>query len=160
VASTSRGRFLLVVALAAVIVGIDLAVKTAVHTHPWHLHERSTGWVAGSFLLLGAALALARLPSRAVSLGAGMLAGGIAGNLLSAAANARRVPNPLVLGSPGHGVAFNVADVFLLAGNLLLVVSLGALAIRMRHRLLPPRAWEQALRLRVQRLASRLGARR
>ncbi|MES1248329.1 MAG: hypothetical protein ABUS54_11735, partial [Actinomycetota bacterium] len=74
--------------------------------------------------------------------------GGIAGNLVSMLQHGRSVPNPLVLGT----VAFNVADVLVLAGVPVLVVALARVAILYRRtidRLIPPRRWEIALRRRL-----------
>ena len=78
------GRLLLVVAPAAALAAADLGVKATMPTPPWHFHERSHAWVALSFVLLLGALALARVPSRAVATSAGVMSGGIAANLLSA----------------------------------------------------------------------------
>jgi hypothetical protein len=89
--------FLLSVA-AAVLMAADLAVKATVPTSPWHFHQRSNAWEVLCVVLLFGALALARIPSRAVAIGAGVMSGGVAGNLLSARANDNRVPNPLVVG--------------------------------------------------------------
>ena len=55
------------------------------------------------------------------------------------------MPNPLVISSYERGLAFNLADVFFLAGNVLLMASLIAMIVRRRDRLAPPRAWERAL---------------
>ncbi len=46
-------------------------------------------------------------------------------------------------------LVFNLADVFFLVGNSLLMAALIAVTIRNRDRLLPPRAWEHALRRRL-----------
>jgi Signal peptidase (SPase) II len=142
-------RLLLVVVPAAVLAAADLGVKASVATPPWDLHQRSTAWFALSLLVLAALLALAAVPSRAVAVAAGVMSGGVIGNLVSARLDGNRVPNPLLLGDHANGVAFNLADVFVLIGNLLLVVTLMAVAIRNRHRLLPPRAWEHAVRRRL-----------
>jgi len=48
-------------------------------------------------------------------------------------------------------VAFNLADVCFLVGNLMLMASLMAVTIRNRDRLIPPRQWERALRQRLGR---------
>jgi len=141
-------RLLLVSAAAAVLMAADLSVKATVPTSPWHFHQRSNAWEVLCVVLLLGALALARIPSRAVAIGAGVMSGGVAGNLLSARANDNRVPNPLVLGDYMNGFAFNVADVFILVGNLILMVSLMAVTIRHRDRLVPPRRWKAALRRR------------
>jgi hypothetical protein len=141
-------RVLLVSAAAVVLMAADLSVKAAVPTAAWHFHERSHAWEALCVVLLLGALALARIPSWAVAVGAGVMSGGVAGNLLSARTNDSRVPNPLVLGDYTNGIAFNVADVFIVVGNLILMFSLIVVTIRHRDRLIPPRRWKAALRRR------------
>ena len=53
-----------------------------------------------------------------------------------------------MLGDNLTGIAFNAADVFILVGNLVLMVSLMVVTIRHRDRLIPPRRWKAALRRR------------
>ena len=142
-------RLFLVSAAAMVLMAADFSVKATIPTAPWHFHERSSAWEVLCVVLLLGALALARVPSRAVAIGAGVLSGGVAGNLLSARANENGVPNPLVLGDYANGIAFNVADVFILVGNLTLMVSLMVVTIQHRHRLIPPRQVRAALRRRL-----------
>ena len=142
-------RLALVVTTAAVLAAADLAVKASVATPAWDVHQRSSAWVALSLLVLVSLVALAVVPSRAVSIAAGVMMAGVVGNLVSARLDGNRVPNPLLLGDHTNGIAFNLADVFVLAGNLLLVATLAAVTIRNRHRLLPPRAWEHAVRRRL-----------
>jgi len=142
-------RLFLVSAAAAVLMAADQGVKATIPTSPWHFHERSSAWEALCVLLLLGALALARIPSRAVAIGAGVMSGGVAGNLLSARWNDNRVPNPLVIGDYQTGIAFNVADVFILVGVLFLMVSLMVVTIRHRDRLVPPRQLRASLRRRL-----------
>ena len=143
------GRLLLVVVPAAALAAADLGVKATVPTAPWHFHERSDGWMALSVVVLLGALALARVPSRAVAICAGVMSGGVGGNLLSARWNDNRVPNPLFLGDHVNGIAFNAADVFILVGNLLLMVSLIVVTVRNRDRLVPPGRVVEAARRRL-----------
>ena len=124
---------------------VDLIVKAEVPTAWWAFHHRSDAWVVLSIALLAGAFALTLVPSRAVALAGGVAAGGVVGNLVSARANGNRVPNPLVIGGYGHGLAFNLADIFFLLGNVLLMTTLIVMAARNRHRLAPPRAWERAV---------------
>ena len=70
---------------------------------------------------------------------------GVLGNLVSARANANWVPNPFTIHSERYWLAFNLADVFFLAGNLLLMAALIGRGSRAAQRLAPPRAWERAL---------------
>jgi hypothetical protein len=144
-------RLLLIVAPAAALAAADLAVKATIPVLPWYVHQRTGGWVVLSLVVLIAAIELAHVPSRAVAISAGIMSGGVIGNLVSASWNDGGVPNPLVVGSGAHTIAFNVADVCFLVGNAMLMASLMAVTIRNRNRLIPPRQWERALRRRLHR---------
>jgi hypothetical protein len=151
--TTSRERFterlFLVAGTGAVLAAADLAVKATIATPPWDFHQRSSAWVVLSLVVLTGLLALAFVPSRAVAIAAGVMMGGVVGNLVSARLDGNRVPNPFLVGDTMNGVAFNLADVFFLCGNVLVVATLMVVTIRNRHRLLPPRSWEHALRRRL-----------
>jgi hypothetical protein len=142
-------RLLLIAVPAAALAAVDLTVKATHSIPPWYLHQRTNAWVALSIALLVGVLELARIPSRTVALAAGVMSGGVLGNLLSARWNDNRVPNPLRLGDGVSVIAFNLADVWFLVGNLMLMASLMIVTIRHRDRLIPPREWERALRRRL-----------
>jgi hypothetical protein len=125
------GLLLITTTLAA----IDLWTKLLLPTPHWALHQRSNIWFIGSCLLLVAALPLARLPSTSVTVAAGIFNGGVLGNVVSASDDHLVVPNPILVGDQVNGVAFNLADLFILSGNLMLMVALIVLVIRNRHRL-------------------------
>jgi hypothetical protein len=127
-----RARLGIVLLVALPLAGADLVVKAAVASSPYAAHHRSPTWAAVSLGLFVVALLAARLPSRLFAGALGVLAGGLLGNLASAAAHHRVVANPFVAGA----VAFNLADVFLLAGIVLVTVAAMRLALRFRH-LLP-----------------------
>jgi len=129
-------RVAIVVLVAVPLAVVDLAVKAGLPTDPLLAHHRSHGWVALSLGLLVLVLLLARLPSRLVAVAAGILGGGVLGNLLSAYLHHAFVPNPFVVGHGGDAVAFNLADVLVLAGLALESAAAMRLAIRYRH-LLP-----------------------
>jgi len=131
-ASRVRARAGIVLVTALVLAGADLAVKAAVATDASFAHHRSYAWVEVSVGLFVFALLLARPPSRLLATGAGVFAGGLLGNLVSAAMHGRAVANPFVVGN----VAFNLADVFVVAGIVLTIVATMRLAVRYRH-LLP-----------------------
>jgi len=141
-------RLSLVVVPALLLAGVDLGVKAAVTTTQWDFHQRSTVWSAGAVASLVLLLALAALPSTLVAAAAGVVAGGVLGNVLSARLNGGSVPNPLVVGD----VALNPADVFVLAALPVLIFALARVAIAHRElidRHVPPHRWELALRRRL-----------
>ena len=128
-----------------VLVSIDQFVKATVSTPLWAFHQRSYGWVALSIAVLVGAFFLTLVPSRAVAVAAGIMSAGAIGNLISWRLDGNRVPNPLVIGHYQLGIAFNLADVFFLVGNMLLMTALVVMVVRRRDRFAPPRAWERAL---------------
>ena len=142
-------RLLLVIGPAALLASVDLIVKATVHTPWWAFHHRSNGWVVLSMVLLVAAGLLAFVPSRLAAVAAGVMAGGALGNLVSARWDGNWVPNPFVIGDYGHGVAFNLADVFFMVGNVLLMAALIVVAVHHREQLARSRGWERALLRRL-----------
>jgi lipoprotein signal peptidase len=145
------GQLLLIVAPAASLASLDLLVKHTVPTAAWAFHHRSNAWVALSIILLLAAGVLSIVPSRAVAFAGGVMSGGVLGNLVSARSDGNRVPNPFTIGHGAYTLAFNLADVFFLLGNVLLMTALIVVAVQQRGRLASPRPWERAL---VRRLRS------
>ncbi len=144
---TTQLRFLAMLLTASCVAAVDQWVKLFVSTPYWAYHQRSDGWFLGSCLLFVAMSLLGTLPSRGVVAGAALFCGGVLGNLMSASADHLLVPNPLLIGHR-DGIAFNVADVCILAGNLTLMVALAVLVIQNRTRL---DAWRAAARARVRR---------
>src|SRR6478672_8224430 len=131
-----RGRLLVLWLLASTLAAFDLWVNVFVPTPDWAFHQRSSLWAFGCVVLLVAVIPLTRLPSPAVTIGAGFLAGGVLGNLISGASDHLAVPNPLMLHtSTSGGIAFNFADAFIITGNLILVLTLCALVIKNRREL-------------------------
>ncbi|MDX6487362.1 MAG: hypothetical protein QOF43_2515 [Gaiellaceae bacterium] len=97
-------------------------------------HHRSLAVYALAGVVAAALLTLApRIRSIPVALGAGIAAGGALATLVSAIAWGG-VPDPLVRG----GVAFNLADLSIAAGDALLVVAVLAHAWANRDRLRAP----------------------
>ncbi len=121
---------------AAAVVALDQSVKWIVPTEPRLYHERSGAWFALSVAVLAGTALLALLPSRGVPVAAGVVAGGVVGNLVSATLGHGLVENPLVIDLRGGGIAFNVADVAFVLGIVLLTAALMEVAVRHRH-LLP-----------------------
>ncbi len=113
--------------LATVVVH-DVLAPTRFH------HHRSPATLLFAGLLATALLALApRIRSRGIVLGAGIAAGGALATFVSGLAWGG-VPDPLVHG----GIAFNLADVAIAAGDALLLVAAVVYAWTNRARLREP----------------------
>ena len=127
-----RRAALVLAAVATSVAAADLAHKALADGALYH--ERSLLYAVGS-ASAAALWSLAVVAVRSVALAAvgGIVAGGVAGNVLSLALWPG-VPNPLVAGP----IAFNLADVFLVAGALLVVPAVAAYAVRNRARLHEP----------------------
>jgi hypothetical protein len=138
-------RVLAVLVGAVAFAAVDQWVKLLVATPDWAYHHRSERWFLGSCLLFVGMAALAMLPSVGVAIGAALFAGGLLGNLVSAGADHFYIANPLLVGHT-DGVAFNVADICIVSGNLTLMVACGVLAIQNRKRL---EAWRATTRAKV-----------
>src|SRR5262249_43532338 len=136
-----RVRLTLVLVPAAALAAMDVALNATLPTVVWGFHQRSPACAGLAASLLAIVLVLVVRPSRLVAVGAGIVAGGVLGNLVSARAHGGRVPNPLLVGT----VALNLADLCILAGVPVLVFALARLSLRHREaidRMIPPRRWE------------------
>jgi lipoprotein signal peptidase len=129
-------RAVLLLTVAVPLAGADLLHKALGTTPHWGYHPRGAAWIALSAVVVLGCLALSRVPSAGVAAASGLLAAGAAGNGIAAVAWERGIPNPIVWESDSHLAAFNLADVFTLAGIALLLVLLGSVTIRNRERLL------------------------
>ena len=143
----------IVLAVALPLAAVDLWLKAARPTEPWAYHERSVVWLLLCFFLIAGVGLLTRIPSALVPPAAGVLTGGLLGNALSATWNGMRVPNPIVVSGDRTVLAFNLADLWALAGIVLLVTTLGTWLVWNRE-LLPTPAeararWRQAFARRV-----------
>jgi lipoprotein signal peptidase len=134
--SVSRRRTLLV-ATAGVVAAVDLGYKAVFPATYHHIRSPLVVAIAGGVIALLVAL-VPRLPSPAASLGAGLAAGGAFGNLVSVLAWPEGVPDPLVVAGARYGIAFNLADVFALGGDALLLSAAVLYSLRNRTRLRQP----------------------
>ncbi|HXH88492.1 MAG TPA: hypothetical protein VNI55_07805 [Gaiellaceae bacterium] len=142
-------RTLILLAIALPLVALDLAHKALASTPEWAYHPRGGAWITMCVVVFAGCVALTRVPSALVAVTAGVLAAGAAGNGIAALASEPGIPNPLVVEFDRGTVAFNVADLFTLAGIALLMVTLSSVTIRNREQLLPPRAFARMLWRRV-----------
>jgi lipoprotein signal peptidase len=127
-------RRALLVSIAIVFAAVDLLHKTFTQAE---VHHARTQFVA--LIMAGVIAALVvlvpRIPSTAAALGAGIACGGALGNLVSLLAWSEGVPDPLVLVGRTHALAFNLADLFALMGDGLLVSAAVLYGLRHRERL-------------------------
>jgi len=132
-----RSRRALLVSTAIVFSGVDLLHKAF---EPAQFHHARTPLVAVLMASLICALAVLvpRIPSNAAALGAGIACGGALGNLVSLLAWSHGVPDPIVLAGTRHALAFNLADLFALAGDALLLSAAVVHGLRNRERLREP----------------------
>jgi len=130
----------LLIAVAVVVGTVDLAYKALAISEVGgavFVHDRSPLYVAG---VAGAsfawAVAIARLESASIALAGGLVLGGAIGNLTSIALwpSLPGVPDPIVAG----GIAFNMADVAVFLGVVLLLPTSLVFAVRSRARLSEP----------------------
>jgi lipoprotein signal peptidase len=110
----------MLISTALVFASIDLLHKSFVTAD---IHHARTPYVT---LLMAALIAslvvlVPRLPSNAAAVGAGVACGGALGNLVSLLAWAQGVPDPIVVVGARHGLAFNLADLFAVGGDALLL---------------------------------------
>jgi hypothetical protein len=126
-------RVWLLVVPAVTLAACDLIVKAGVPASHEVFHHRSGLWIAASSCIVAGSVALLWVPSRAVSLFAGVASGGVLGNLVSARWWDAGVPNPFLYETAHATIAFNLADVCIVGGVLLLMVALVETTIRNRH---------------------------
>jgi len=131
---TARSRRLTAAATAAVFGAVDLLEKATAHD-PLR-HTRSLGaFVVMAAVAAGLLWLVPLVPWTPVALGAGVAAGGALGNLVSMLVWSGAVPDPLVV--PGR-IAFNLADVFVLLGDALLLSAVAVYTVRHRAHLRLP----------------------
>jgi lipoprotein signal peptidase len=99
-------------------------------------HARSTfAALVMVALVTGLVVLVPRIPSNAAALGAGIACGGALGNFVSLLAWSQGVPDPLVVAGATHGVAFNLADLFAVGGDALLLSAAAVYGVRNRAHL-------------------------
>src|SRR3954453_23349480 len=127
-------RRTIVVWVALVCAAIDLTHKSLTNAEIYHAR---TPYVTRVMAALIAALVLLvpRLPSNVAAVGAGVACGGALGNLVSLLAWANGVPDPIVVAGATHALAFNLADVFAVSGDSLLLGVVVLLGLQRRSAL-------------------------
>jgi lipoprotein signal peptidase len=132
-----QARRALLICTAVVFAAIDLVHKTLTYAQ---FHHARTPYVT---LLMGALIAalvvlVPRLPSNVAAIGAGIACGGALGNLVSLLAWTQGVPDPFVVAGATHGLAFNLADLFAVGGDSVLLSVVILLGLQRRAALHEP----------------------
>ena len=128
---TVRLRRTLLVCTAVSFAAIDLVHKSFVAADFHHARTPFVAVVIGT-VIAALVVLVPRVPSNAAACGAGIACGGALGNLVSLFAWSQGVPDPLVVAGSMHGVAFNLADLFAIAGDALLLSAVILHGIRHR----------------------------
>jgi len=129
-----RSRRTLLTATAVVFALIDLVHKTFNRAEFHHARPLFVALVM-AILVVALVVLVPRVPSNTAALGAGIACGGALGNLVSLLAWSQGVPDPLVVAGATHGLAFNLADLFALVGDALLLSAVVVYGVRQRERL-------------------------
>jgi lipoprotein signal peptidase len=132
-----QARRLLLICTAVAFAVVDLIHKVLT---PAEFHHARTPYMA---LVMGALIAalvllVPKLPSNVAAVGAGIACGGALGNLVSLLAWAEGVPDPLVVAGTTYGLAFNLADLFAVTGDSLLLSAVILLGVQRRGTLREP----------------------
>jgi lipoprotein signal peptidase len=126
-----------IVALACTCATIDVAHKLLSHADYHHVRSPFAALAMSAFVVALVVL-VPYFPSRVAQVGAGIAAGGALGNFLSVLLWSQGVPDPIVWQGATHGIAFNLADVFALVGDMLLLSGVAVHALRHRDELRAP----------------------
>ena len=130
---------IILITLAAWLSACDLIVKLIEPTETGLYHRRT--YFELVFILAITAAAIYVVPyarSRMITVGAGLMVGGGFGNALSIAIFPLGVPNPITIAQGNWTIAFNLADVGVVAGFVLTTIGVSSLAINHRHELRRP----------------------
>jgi lipoprotein signal peptidase len=130
-------RRALLVGTALLFATIDLVQKSLSYAEFHHARTPYVTLVMGA-LIAALVVLVPRLPSNVAAIGAGIACGGALGNLVSLLAWAQGVPDPFVVTGATHGLAFNLADVFAVGGDSILLSVVILLGLRRRAALREP----------------------
>ena len=131
---TVKLRRALLVATALSFAAIDLLHKLIDDADFHHARSPFTAVVMAG-LIAALVVLVPRISSNAAAIGAGIACGGVLGNLVSLLAWSQGVPDPLVFSGEQQDLAFNLADLFALSGDALLLSAAIIHGLRNRERL-------------------------
>ena len=124
-------RRLLLISLAVAFATVDLLHKVFARADIHHARTPYVTFVMAA-LIVALVLLVPRLPSNAAAIGAGIACGGALGNLVSLLAWNKGVPDPIVIVGATRGLAFNLADIFAVVGDTLLLSTVLVLGMQRR----------------------------
>ena len=119
---------------ALVFATVDLVHKALTSAEFHHARTPYITLVMGA-LITALVVLVPRLPSTTAAVGAGVACGGALGNLVSLLAWTQGVPDPFVIAGATHGLAFNLADLFAVSGDALLLSAVILYGTHQRARL-------------------------
>jgi hypothetical protein len=129
----------MLIVIAAWIGACDMIVKLVEPTETGLYHKRTHLELFVILAISATAVYLVPLArSRLISLGAGLMVGGGIGNALSILVFPLGVPNPFTVSESGWTIAFNLADVCVAIGFVLMTSGVWGLSIGRRHELRSP----------------------
>jgi len=126
-----QARRAIVICTAVVFAAIDLVHKLLTNAEFHHARTPYVTLVMGA-LIAALVILVPRLPSNVAAVGAGIACGGALGNLVSLLAWSNGVPDPLVVTGATHGLAFNLADLFAVGGDSVLLSVVILLGLQQR----------------------------
>jgi lipoprotein signal peptidase len=132
-----RRRRVILICTAFFFAVIDLVHKVLTSVQIYHMRTPYITLVMG-VLIVALVVLVPRLPSTTAALGAGIACGGALGNLVSLLAWTKGVPDPFVVVGATHGLAFNLADLFAVGGDALLLSVVILLGLQRRSALRQP----------------------
>jgi lipoprotein signal peptidase len=124
----------IIVLTALLFAAIDLAHKALTSAEFHHARTPYVTFVMAA-LITALVVLVPKLPSTAAAFGAGLACGGALGNLVSLLAWSQGVPDPFVIAGATHGLAFNLADLFAVTGDTLLLSTVMLYGMQQRARL-------------------------
>ncbi len=133
-----QGRFILLF-VAACVTACDLLFKLIEPTESGLYHKRT--YFELVLILAISTTVVYVVPfarTRMAAVGAGLMVGGGFGNALSIVVFPLGVPNPITIDQGSWTIAFNLADLAVVAGFVLTTIGVSSLAVTRRHELREP----------------------
>ena len=132
-----QARRVILVATTLLFATIDLVHKSVAYAQFHHSRTPYVTLLMGA-LIVALAILVPRLPSNVAAVGAGIACGGALGNLVSLLRWKQGVPDPFVITGATHGLAFNLADLFAVGGDSVLLSVVILLGLQRRAALREP----------------------